>query len=71
MTIIPMSLLFGLYGMNFSGPVSSWWCFFQTVSYFLYRILDELDGKQARRTGNASPLGLQFDHGCDAFTVGF
>jgi hypothetical protein len=34
--------------------------------------LDNLDGKQARRTGSSSPLGLLFDHGCDAFntTVG-
>ena len=29
-----------------------------------------MDGKQARRTGNSSPLGLLFDHGCDAFSVG-
>ena len=29
-----------------------------------------MDGKQARRTGNSSPLGLIFDHGCDAFTAG-
>ena len=29
-----------------------------------------MDGKQARRTGNSSPLGLLFDHGCDAFTMG-
>jgi len=26
-----------------------------------------MDGKQARRTGNSSPLGMLFDHGCDAF----
>mmetsp|Transcript_32291 Transcript_32291/g.49440 ORF Transcript_32291/g.49440 Transcript_32291/m.49440 type:complete len:168 (+) Transcript_32291:672-1175(+) len=29
-----------------------------------------MDGKQARRTGNSSPLGLIFDHGCDALTMG-
>jgi len=40
------------------------------VSYFLYRVLDELDGKQARKTGNASPLGLLFDHGFDALSMG-
>ena len=34
-------------------------------------MLDEMDGKQARRTKNSSPLGLIFDHGCDAFTLGF
>ena len=31
--------------------------------------LDNLDGKQARRTGSSSPLGLLFDHGCDAFNT--
>jgi ethanolaminephosphotransferase len=33
-------------------------------------MLDEMDGKQARRTQNSSPLGLIFDHGCDAFAMG-
>jgi ethanolaminephosphotransferase len=28
-----------------------------------------MDGKQARKTGNSSPLGLLFDHGCDSFTT--
>jgi ethanolaminephosphotransferase len=37
----------------------------------MYRIFDELDGKQARKTGSSSPLGLLFDHGCDAFSIGF
>ena len=36
----------------------------------MYRMLDEMDGKQARRTGNSTPLGLMFDHGCDAFSMG-
>jgi len=36
----------------------------------MYRLLDEMDGKQARKTGNSSPLGLIFDHGCDAFGIG-
>ena len=31
---------------------------------------DNMDGKQARKTGNSSPLGLLFDHGCDAMTAG-
>ncbi len=33
-------------------------------------MLDEMDGKQARRTGNSSPLGLIFDHGVDCFSLG-
>jgi ethanolaminephosphotransferase len=28
-----------------------------------------MDGKQARRTGSSSPLGMMFDHGCDAVTT--
>ena len=32
-------------------------------------MLDNVDGKQARRTGTSSPLGMLFDHGCDAFGV--
>lgn len=39
------------------------------ASYLIYRMLDEMDGKQARKTGNSSPLGLLFDHGCDSFTT--
>jgi phosphatidylglycerophosphate synthase len=34
-----------------------------------YQNLDALDGKQARRTGNSTPLGELFDHGCDAITT--
>lgn len=32
-------------------------------------MLDNLDGKHARRIGASSPLGLMFDHGCDALTT--
>lgn len=33
--------------------------------------MDNIDGKQARKTGNSSPLGMLFDHGCDAFGLMF
>ena len=36
------------------------------IAILVYQTLDNMDGKQARRTGNGSPLGLLFDHGCDA-----
>ncbi len=32
-------------------------------------MLDNMDGKQARRTGTSSPLGMMFDHGCDALVT--
>lgn len=36
---------------------------------FMYQSLDSIDGKQARRTGMAGPLGELFDHGCDALNT--
>lgn len=68
-TLVPFILLFSLYGTDFEGPVPAWWCFFEAVMYFMYRLLDEMDGKQARKTGNSSPVGLMFDHGCDSFST--
>ena len=38
---------------------------------FIYQTLDAIDGKQARRTNTASPLGELFDHGCDAVSTIF
>ena len=34
--------------------------------YLGWLVLDNIDGKQARRTGTSSPLGLLFDHQVDA-----
>ncbi|CCM01447.1 uncharacterized protein FIBRA_03499 [Fibroporia radiculosa] len=39
------------------------------VGLFLYQTFDAIDGKQARRTGMAGPLGEMFDHGCDALNT--
>jgi len=39
------------------------------VLYFMNTVLDNMDGKQARRTGSGSPMGMLFDHGSDAFTA--
>lgn len=47
-----------------------WWAMVATAAaLFAYQTLDNLDGKQARRTNSSSPLGLLFDHGCDALNV--
>lgn len=45
------------------------WAFYlmNGVGTLLYSIFDNLDGKQARHTGQASPLGMIVDHGCDCF----
>jgi phosphatidylglycerophosphate synthase len=57
---------------DFSLPTSPWApasAAFAAVALFVYSTLDNMDGKQARRTGTSSPLGLLFDHGCDAFNA--
>eukprot|EP01100_Stratorugosa_tubuloviscum_P007715 TRINITY_DN3181_c0_g1_i1.p1 TRINITY_DN3181_c0_g1~~TRINITY_DN3181_c0_g1_i1.p1 ORF type:complete len:391 (-),score=137.53 TRINITY_DN3181_c0_g1_i1:63-1235(-) len=46
------------------GP--NWIYYSFAIGIFIYQILDNIDGKQARRTGSSSPLGELFDHGCDS-----
>lgn len=41
------------------------------MGLFVYQSLDAIDGKQARRTGSANPLGELFDHGCDSISTVF
>ena len=41
-----------------------------TIFIFIYQIADNIDGRQARRTNNATPLGELFDHGNDSLMVG-
>lgn len=44
---------------------------FNGMAMLIYQTLDNMDGKQARRTGSSSALGLLFDHGLDAFNSMF
>ncbi|KAJ9125085.1 hypothetical protein QFC22_000038 [Naganishia vaughanmartiniae] len=48
-------------------PSWVYWSF--SIGLFIYQSMDAIDGKQARRTGMAGPLGEMFDHGCDAINV--
>ncbi|KAI0931051.1 hypothetical protein AcW1_001453 [Taiwanofungus camphoratus] len=50
------------------GP-PHWVYFTWAAGLFLYQTFDAIDGKQARRTGMAGPLGEMFDHGCDALNT--
>jgi ethanolaminephosphotransferase len=43
-----------------------WTAALAAAALWFYQTLDNVDGKQARRTGSSSPLGLLFDHGLDA-----
>ncbi|KAI0079539.1 choline ethanolaminephosphotransferase [Panus rudis PR-1116 ss-1] len=50
------------------GP-PRWVYFTWAAGLFIYQSFDAIDGKQARRTGMAGPLGEMFDHGCDALNT--
>ncbi|VDN57115.1 unnamed protein product [Dracunculus medinensis] len=62
-------IVLAIYSSNEQAP--SWTFLLAAVGLFLYQTLDALDGKQARRTKCASPLGELFDHGCDSMTQVF
>ncbi len=54
------------YAPNMTEATPAWSCILTALSLVVYSTMDNMDGKQARRTGSSSPLGLLFDHGCDA-----
>ena len=63
-------LLMGLLFTNeHTYALPSWFCYLMGVSFFLYCVCDNTDGKQARRTGSSSPLGMLIDHGMDSITA--
>ena len=53
---------------SLESKIPSWAMFLNGLCLFIYQTLDNLDGRQARRTGTSSALGQFFDHGCDAIT---
>lgn len=58
------------YNYDFEQEVPFWVPFLCAFGLFMYQTLDNIDGKQARRTGSSSPLGELFDHVSDAMGVG-
>jgi ethanolaminephosphotransferase len=52
------------YDLGVNGP--RWLPLVVAINLFIYQTLDNMDGKQARKTGTSSPLGMLFDHGIDA-----
>ena len=51
---------------DFKGPRESWVYYSYAIGVWAYQTMDNMDGKQARRTGMSSPLGELFDHGIDS-----
>ncbi|KAL2443635.1 putative CDP-alcohol phosphatidyltransferase class-I family protein C22A12.10 [Exophiala dermatitidis] len=48
------------------GPGPSWLYYSFALGLWMYSTMDNIDGKQARRTGTSSGLGELFDHGIDS-----
>ncbi|KAM0485164.1 hypothetical protein ACHAPX_001145 [Trichoderma viride] len=55
-----------IYMPDLVGPGPSWLYFSFAFGLFMYQTMDNVDGKQARRTGTSSGLGELFDHGIDS-----
>ena len=48
------------------GPGPTWVYYSFAAGVWMYSTMDNVDGKQARRTGTSSGLGELFDHGIDS-----
>lgn len=59
------------YSPNAREEAPRWACALCALGLFAYQSLDAIDGKQARRTESANPLGELFDHGCDSISTVF
>ncbi|KAH8682438.1 cholinephosphotransferase 1 [Xylariales sp. PMI_506] len=55
-----------IYMPDLVGPAPSWLYLSFAFGLFMYQTMDNIDGKQARRTGTSSGLGELFDHGIDS-----
>ena len=66
LSIFISHVIIAYYSWDFNTPLPRWVCIVGGLCYFSYFTLDCLDGKQARKTKSSSPLGMMFDHGCDA-----
>jgi ethanolaminephosphotransferase len=58
--------LLEIYVPDLVGPAPNWVYVSFGMGVWMYSTMDNVDGKQARRTGTSSPLGELFDHGIDS-----
>ncbi|XP_003369215.1 choline/ethanolaminephosphotransferase 1 [Trichinella spiralis] len=66
MTNVASTLILAWYSPDAKQTAPLWVYLICALSLFFYQSLDATDGKQARRTETATPLGELFDHGCDS-----
>ncbi|KAL2854243.1 CDP-alcohol phosphatidyltransferase-domain-containing protein [Aspergillus pseudoustus] len=64
--IVGNVMLIEAYMPDLIGPGPSWLYYSFALGMWMYSTLDNVDGKQARRTGTSSGLGELFDHGIDS-----
>lgn len=57
------------YSPDLKSKVPSWCWLLQAFCTFVYQTIDNMDGKQARRTGSSTALGLLIDHSVDAINI--
>ena len=60
-----------MYDQGKQQDTPTWVFIFSAAAIFFYQLCDNIDGMQARRTGNGTPLGLLFDHGLDNINTVF
>ncbi|KAI9367467.1 CDP-alcohol phosphatidyltransferase-domain-containing protein [Aspergillus egyptiacus] len=66
MFIVGNVMFIEIYMPDLIGPGPSWLYYSFALGMWMYSTLDNVDGKQARRTGTSSGLGELFDHGIDS-----
>jgi ethanolaminephosphotransferase len=67
--VLAANLVLWAYSPLMDRAAPNWTYVFAALMIFCYQTLDNLDGKQARKTGSSSALGEVFDHGADSLTV--
>jgi ethanolaminephosphotransferase len=55
-----------IYTPDLVGPGPGWIYISFAAGLWFYQTMDNIDGKQARKTDSSSPLGELFDHGIDS-----
>ena len=66
--VLVLLIMLYLYGNSMDGYFDPRLAFFAGICYFLFQTADNCDGKQARKNGTGSVMGMLFDHGLDATT---
>ncbi|OIW24060.1 CDP-alcohol phosphatidyltransferase [Coniochaeta ligniaria NRRL 30616] len=64
--ILSNIVLLEIFMPDLVGPGPTWLYYSFALGLFMYQTMDNIDGKQARRTGTSSGLGELFDHGIDS-----